>query len=131
WEPLRFSSLRAQVIETRNKMRKTHLSPTIAGSVREFFANLRELLRTANAKALEVEEMVLGVQRKFAEEMGWSLSPPMTFSLDTYLARIARAEQGYRSQFGAVGVLTKDRWRLMESFFEPVVSKSREIFSAA
>src|SRR4029434_3362195 len=82
-------------------------------------------------QALEVEKMVLGVQRKFAEEMGWSLSPPMTFSLDTYLAELERAEQAYRSQFGALAVLTKDRWTLMERFFETVVSKSREIFSAA
>ncbi len=75
--------------------------------------------------------MVLGVQRRFAEELGWSLSPPMTFSLDTYLAELERAEQAYKSQFGALAVLTRDRWTLMERFFETVVSKSREIFSAA
>src|SRR4029434_24095 len=82
-------------------------------------------------QALEVEKMFRGVQRKFAEEMGWSLSPPMTFSLDTYLAELERAEQAYRSQFGALAVLTRDRWTLMERFFETVVAKSREIFAAA
>jgi len=128
---LRVSALRAQVIATRNKMRKTQLSPTISSAVREYFANLRELLRGANAKVLEVEQMVLGVQRRFAEELGWSLSPPMTFSLDTYIAELERAEQAYKSQFGAFAVLTRDRWTLMERFFETVVSKSREIFSAA
>ncbi|MGE5714314.1 MAG: GTPase, partial [Betaproteobacteria bacterium] len=128
---LRVSTLRAQVIATRNKMRKSQLSPTISSAVREYFANLRELLRVANAKALEVEQMVLGVQRRFAEELGWSLSPPMTFSLDTYIAELERAEQAYKSQFGAFAVLTRDRWTLMERFFETVVSKSREIFSAA
>jgi Dynamin family len=128
---LRVSTLRAQVLATRNKMRKTQLSPTISSAVREYFANLRELLRGANAKALEVEQMVLGVQRRFAEELGWSLSPPMTFSLDTYIAELERAEQAYKSQFGAFAVLTRDRWTLMERFFETVVSKSREIFSAA
>ena len=128
---LRVSTLRAQVIATRNKMRKSQLSPTISSAVREYFANLRELLRGANAKALEVEQMVLGVQRRFAEELGWSLSPPMTFSLDTYIAELERAEQAYKSQFGAFAVLTRDRWTLMERFFETVVSKSREIFSAA
>ncbi len=128
---LRVSTLRAQVIATRNKMRKSQLSPTISSAVREYFTNLRELLRAANTKALEVEQMVLGVQRRFAEELGWSLSPPMTFSLDTYIAELERAEQAYRSQFGAFAVLTRDRWTLMERFFETVVSKSREIFSAA
>jgi hypothetical protein len=128
---LRVSTLRAQVIATRNKMRKSQLSPTISSAVREYFTNLRGLLRAANTKALEVEQMVLGVQRRFAEELGWSLSPPMTFSLDTYIAELERAEQAYKSQFGAFAVLTRDRWTLMERFFETVVSKSREIFSAA
>ena len=129
--PLRVSTLRTQVLATRNTMKKSQLSPAISGAVRDYFGNLRELLRDANAKALEIEQMVLGVQRRFAEELGWSLSPPMTFSLDTYIADLERAEAAYRSQFGAFAVLTRDRWTLMERFFETVVAKSREIFSAA
>ena len=129
--PLRVTTLRAQVLATRNTMKKTQLSPTITAAVREYFFSLRDLLRDANAKALEVEQMILGVQRRFAEELGWSLSPPMQFSLDTYIAELERAEQAYRSQFGALAVLTRDRWTLMERFFETVVAKSREIFAAA
>jgi len=99
--------------------------------VKAYFAGLREMLRSANAKTLEIEQMVIGVQRRFAEELGWSLSPPMTFSLDTYIADVERAEAAYRSQFGALAVLTTDKWALMQRFFDTVVSKSREIFSAA
>ena len=129
--PLRVSALRAQVLATRATIKKSALSPAITGAVREYFTNVRELLRDANSRAMEVEQMVLGVQRRFAEELGWSLSPPMTFSLDTYIAELERAEQAYRSQFGAFAVLTRDRWTLMERFFETVVAKSREIFAAA
>ena len=129
--PLRVNALRAQVLETRNTMKKSQLSTSITGAVKEYFSKLREMLREANALALEVEQMVLGVQRRFAEELGWSLSPPMQFSLDTYIAELERAEQAYRSQFGAFAVLTRDRWSLMERFFETVVAKSREIFAAA
>ena len=89
------------------------------------------MLREANAKILEIEQMVIGVQRRFAEELGWSLSPPMSFSLDTYIAEVERAEEAYRSQFGALAVLTTDKWALMQRFFDTVVSKSREVFSAA
>jgi hypothetical protein len=129
--PLRVSALRAQVLATRATIKKSALSPAITSAVREYFTNVRELLRDANSRAMEVEQMVLGVQRRFAEELGWSLSPPMTFSLDTYIAELERAEQAYRSQFGAFAVLTRDRWTLMERFFETVVAKSREIFAAA
>jgi hypothetical protein len=129
--PLRVSSLRAQVLATRSTMKKSALSPAISAAVRDYFASVRQLLRDSNALAMEVEQMVLGVQRRFAEELGWSLSPPMTFSLDTYIADLERADQAYRSQFGAFAVLTRDRWTLMERFFETVVTKSREIFAAA
>jgi hypothetical protein len=131
FEPLRVSALRAQVLETRNVMKKSQLSTSISGAVRDYFDKLREQLRSANARAMEVEQMVLGVQRRFAEELGWSLSPPMTFSLETYIADLERAEQAYRSQFGPLAVLTRDRWTLMERFFETVVAKSRDIFAAA
>jgi len=129
--PLRVVTLREQVLKARNKMKRSQLSPAITAAVREYFDALRELLREANARALEVEQMVIGVQRRFAEELGWSLSPPMAFSLEVYIAELERAEQAYRSQFGPLAVLTRDRWTLMERFFETVVAKSREVFSAA
>jgi predicted GTPase len=131
FRPLRVSALRAQVLETRSRMKSSQLSPQLSRAVRDYFAALRSLLRSANAKTLEIEQMVLGVQRRFAEELGWSLSPPMTFSLETYIAELERAEAAYKSQFGALAVLTTDKWALMERFFDTVVSKSREIFSAA
>src|SRR5512137_829441 len=131
FKPLRVSALREHVLKTRSRMKRSQLSAQLSSSVKAYFAGLREMLRSANAKTLEIEQMVIGVQRRFAEELGWSVSPPMSFSLDTYLAELERAEDAYRSQFGALAVLTTDKWALMQRFFDTVVSKSREIFSAA
>ena len=128
---LRLETLRGRVYEARERMRKSRLTPQFFTAVKEYFHSLRELLRNANAKLMEVEQMVLGVQRKFAEELGWAVSPPMPFSLDTYIAELERAEAAYRTHFGAMAVLTRDKWALIERFFDTVVSKSREIFSAA
>ncbi len=128
---LRVAALREQVIATRDRMKKSKLSPQLSIAVREYFSSLRDLFRTANVRMLEIEQMVLGVQRRFAEDLGWSLSPPMSFSLDTYIADLERAEHAYKSQFGTLAVLTTEKWRLMERFFDTVVSKSREIFAAA
>ncbi|MFN9028769.1 MAG: dynamin family protein [Betaproteobacteria bacterium] len=128
---LRLEALRGRVYETRERMRKSRLTPQFFGAVKDFFASLSELLRTSNTKLLEIEQMVLGVQRKFAEDLGWSLSPPMPFSLDTYIAELERAEAAYKTHFGALAVLTRDKWALIERFFDTVVSKSREIFSSA
>lgn len=128
---LRLEALRGRVFEARERMRKSRLTPQFFGAVKDYFASLRELLRAANTKLLEIEQMVLGVQRRFAEDLGWSLSPPMPFSLDTYIAELERAEAAYKTHFGALAVLTRDKWSLIERFFDTVVSKSREIFSSA
>jgi hypothetical protein len=128
---LRLQSLRTAVMATRDRMRKVRLTPGFMSAVKEYFANLREMFRRANASLAEIERMVLGVQRRFAEDTGWSIPPPMTFSLDTYLAEIDRVEAAYEGHFGTIAVLTRDKWSLIERFFETVVGKSRTIFSAA
>ncbi len=131
YEPLRLESLRGRVLEARERMRKSRLTPQFLSAVKDYFAQLRDLLRASSAKLLEIEQMVLGVQRRFAEELGWSTPPPMPFSLDTYVAELERAEAAYRNHFGALAVLTRDKWALIERFFDTVVSKSREVFAAA
>jgi hypothetical protein len=129
--PLRLDSLRGRVLEARERMRKVRLTPQFFAAVKDYFGQVRDLLRQSNAKLLEIEQMVLGVQRRFAEDLGWSLSPPMPFALDTYLAELERAEAAYKNHFGALAVLTRDKWSLIERFFDTVVSKSREVFAAA
>ncbi|HEX4597431.1 MAG TPA: dynamin family protein [Burkholderiaceae bacterium] len=128
---LRLQSLRTAVLATRDRMRKVRLTPQFMGVVKDYFAAIREMIRRANATLAEIERMVLGVQHRFAEETGWSLPPPMTFTLDTYLGEIDRVEAAYVSHFGALSVLTRDKWSLIERFFETVVGKSRNVFSAA
>jgi hypothetical protein len=128
---LRLQALRTAVMTTRDRMRKVRLTPQFMTAVREYFASIREMIRRANASLAEIERMVLGVQRRFAEETGWSMQPPMTFTLDTYMAEISRVETAYESHFGTLSVLTRDKWSLIERFFETVVGKSRTIFSAA
>ena len=131
YAPLRLDSLRARVLEARERMRKVRLTPQFFAAVKDYFGRVRDLVRQSNAKLLEIEQMVLGVQRRFAEDLGWSLSPPMPFALDTYLAELERAEAAYKNHFGALAVLTRDKWALIERFFDTVVSKSREVFAAA
>ena len=128
---LRLQALRSAVMATRDRMRKVRLTPQFMTAVREYFANLRELVRRASASLAEIERMVLGVQRRFAEDTGWSIQAPMSFTLDTYMAEIDRVQAAYESHFGTLSVLTRDKWSLIERFFETVVGKSRNIFSAA
>jgi DNA repair exonuclease SbcCD ATPase subunit len=128
---VRLDALRACVLETRERLRKTRLSPQFVGVTREYFEQLRVLLRKSSGAMAEIERMMLGVQRLFAEQVGWSLPPPMSFSLETYVAEVDRLEAAYRNHFGTIALLTRDKWSLIERFFDTVVVKSRSIFAAA
>jgi DNA repair exonuclease SbcCD ATPase subunit len=128
---LRLDALRGCVLDTRERLRKARLSPQFVVVTRDYFESLRALLRKASTATAEIERMMIGVQRLFAEQVGWSLPPPMRFSLETYVAEIDRLEAGYRNHFGTLALLTRDKWSLIERFFDTVVVKSRSIFSAA
>jgi hypothetical protein len=128
---VRLDALRSCVLATRERLRKARLTPQFVGVTRDYFAQMRELLRKSSAGMAEIERMMLGVQRNFAEQVGWSLPPPMSFSLDTYVADVDRLEEGYRGHFGTFELLTRDKWSLIERFFDTVVVQSRSIFAAA
>jgi hypothetical protein len=128
---VRLEALRNSVLDTRERLRKARLTPQFVSITKDYFAQLRDLLRKANAGMAEIERMMIAVQRSFAEQVGWSLPPPMSFTLDTYVAEIDRLEEAYRNHFGALAMLTRDKWSLIERFFDTVVAKSRSIFAAA
>lgn len=129
--PLSHATLRATLETTRERMRKVRLTPQFYTSVKEYFADLYGHLRDAGEKIGEIEKMVIGVQQKFAAELGWSLPPPMSFSLDKYRGELEQIERAARSHFGAFVVITRDKWSLIERFFETVVGRTRDIFSTA
>jgi uncharacterized protein YdcH (DUF465 family) len=128
---VRLDALRTSVMATRERLRKSRLTPQFTGITRDYFAQLRGLLRKGSAGMAEIERMILGVQRTFAEQVGWSLPPPMRFDLETYVAEIDQLEEIYRNHFGTLTLLTRDKWSLIERFFDTVVVRSRSIFAAA
>jgi hypothetical protein len=130
YAPVRLEALRSVVLDTREKMRKARLTPQFVSVTREYFDSLRTLLRKSSATMAEIEKMMIGVQRTFAEQVGWSLPPPMSFSLDLYVGEVDRLEAAYRNHFGTLAMLTRDKWSLIERFFDTVVVKSRSIFAA-
>ena len=128
---LKRDGLRELVTETKERMRKSWLPSTFAAIVAAYFDELRRRLRQVNERLVEMERMIAGVQSSFGQELGWSLAPPMPFSLETYVVELDRMEQLSRAQFGTFVVLTRGRWALVERFLETVVARSRDLLVAA
>jgi len=129
--PLKRDALREAVEKARERMHAAWLPTAFAPIIAGYFDGLRDAIRQANARIAEMEKLMVGVQAGFAQELGWSLAAPMAFSIDSYLAEVDRLQEAAKAQFGAVAVLTRGRWGLIERFLESVVGKSRDIFVAA
>ncbi len=128
---LKRDALRAQAIDTRDRMRKVWLPTKFPAIVAEYFEGLRVHIRQVDERIAEMEKMVIGVQQTFAQELGWSLPAPMSFSINSYIGELNRMEEASKVQFSAFVVLTRGKWGLIERFLETVVSKSRDLFVAA
>jgi len=129
--PLKRDVLRDSAGKARERMHAAWLPTAFAPIIAEYFDGLRDAIRQSNARIAEMEKMMIGVQGSFAQELGWSLVAPMTFSIDSYLAEVDRLQEAAKVQFGTFVALTQGKWGLIERFLETVVAKSRDIFVAA
>ena len=128
---LKRDALRGLATETRERMHSAWLPNKFPTIIAVYFDGLRECFRQANERIAEMEKMIIGVQGNFAEELGWKLAPPMTFSIDSYLSELDRMQEVTTGQFGTFTVLTSSRWQLIERFLDTVVAKSRDLLVAA
>jgi GTPase Era involved in 16S rRNA processing len=128
---LKRDGLRQLAVDTKERMRKAWLPSAFAAIIAEYFDVLRQRLRQVDERMVEMEKMVAGVQSSFAQELGWSLTPPMPFAVDSYRKELDRMHELSKAQFGTLIVLTHGKWGLIERFLETVVARSRDLLIAA
>ena len=128
---LRSDAVHRLAQDTQERMRSARLSHQLQAIARGHFNDLRVRLRQGGSGLVEIERMVSGVQRSFAEQLGWSLPPPMQFSLDAYVAEIDRLEGAYAGHFKPLALFTREQRAFVDWFFETVVRKSSGIVAGA
>jgi hypothetical protein len=112
-------------------METARFATGMRGPVREFFDEARANLNASNAKIGEIAAMMDTMYKRFADEHGLTLAPPMGLSLDRYQAEIDRIEGIYLKQFGTATLLITSRGTLLQRFFDSIASRVRRTFRAA
>jgi hypothetical protein len=120
-----------QIEEVRDAMESVRFATGVRTPVREFFEEARGNLYRSNAKIAEIAEMIDTMYKRFADEHGLALAPPMGLSLDRYQAEIDRIEGIYLKQFGTTTLLITSRGTLLQRFFDSIASRVRRTFRAA
>ena len=79
----------------------------------------------------EVSTMMTAMYRTFSSEHGLTLGAPIGFSVRRYLDELDRVEALQKRQFGALSLVTTEKWALMRRFFESVAARIREVYELA
>ncbi|GAB3412457.1 dynamin family protein [Massilia agilis] len=120
-----------QIDTVRAAMESARFATGTRAPVRAFFEEARGNLYASNAKIAEIAAMIETMYKRFADEHGLSLAPPIGLSLDRYQAEIDRIEGIYLKQFGTATLLITSRGTLLQRFFDSIASRVRRTFRAA
>ena len=115
----------------REEMRRSRFFTGVREAVRQYFERIRSRLDAADAKTVEIAEMMGVMYRRFSNEHGLTLALPMPFSLQRYRDEIAAIEEIYNKTFSTATLITTSRVTLMEKFFDTIASRVRTCFKAA
>lgn len=123
--------IQGQIEDVRDAMESARFATGMRGPVREFFQQARDNLERSNAKIGEISAMMDTMYKRFSDEHGLALPPPLTLSLERYLSEIDRIEGIYQKQFGTATLLITSRGTLLQRFFDSIASRVRRTFRAA
>ena len=117
---------------TREKMDEASFSKSLSGAMRKFFEVARENLTKSDAEIAEILVMMESVYKKFSVEHGLKLGTPTSFALSRYLKEINRLDQWCDTHLNtAVLLLTHDKRRVTQKFFDEVAVQIRRAFERA
>lgn len=123
--------VRDDIEQVREEMQRSRFFTGVREAVRQYFERIRASLDAADAKTVEIADMMGVMYRRFSNEHGLTLAMPMPFSLQRYRDEVAAIEAIYARQFGTATLLTTSRVVLMEKFFDTIASRVRTCFKAA
>lgn len=129
---LGMEALKAQVIQTRERMISASFTKNIRDAMEDFFTGLKQAMAQSDKQIEEIKKMMDAMYEKFAEEHGLREVTPPLFSTLRYQKEIAKLERAYKEQFDtALNMLTNEKMTLTSKFFETLASRVIHVYEVA
>ncbi|MEZ5658961.1 MAG: dynamin family protein [Burkholderiaceae bacterium] len=123
--------LKRHARESRDMMSTSRLSYGLSEGMTHLFRKVQADMTSADEIVREIGAMMGAMYRTFSQDHGLKLGSPLNFSMKRFRAEIEDIEALYRAQFGAISMVTTEKWSLMRRFFEMIVLRVREIYRVA
>lgn len=121
-------SLRRHVREAREEMRASNFSSGLRTGMDSLITAARADFGETGRLAGEVGTLMSAMYKSFAAQHGLSLGSPILFSMKRYVAELDRIEALQRRHFGAISLVTTEKWALMRRFFESVAARIKALY---
>jgi len=124
-------SLKRHVRGARETMRASNFSIGLREGMESLLAASRADFEHVATLVDEIASLMAAMYRSFGTEHGLRLGAPMLFSVRRYLDELDRVEALHRRQFGALTLVTTEKWALTRRFFESVAARIKEVYDLA
>ena len=112
-------------------MRASSLSIGLSQGMNSLLMAVQTDFRTLSDHVVEVQAMMTAMYASFNREHGLVLGTPAAFSVRPLIEELERIEALHRQQFGALSLVTTEKWALTRRFFESVAVRLRDVYERA
>ncbi len=124
-------SLRRHVRLSREAMRASNFSTGLRTGMDSLVGSVRADFAEANRLCGEIGTLMSAMYKTFSSQHGLALGAPLLFSMKRYVDELDRIEALQRRQFGALTLVTTEKWALMRRYFESVAIRIKAVYESA
>jgi hypothetical protein len=123
--------LKRHVRAARQKMRESKLSLGLRDGMSSLLRDARADFERLSTHLEEVQALMTAMYGSFGREHGLALGQPLPFSPLPFVAELDRIEALQERHFGAMSLVTTEKWALTRRFFESVAVRIRDVYDDA
>jgi len=123
--------LKGHVRDARHQMRESKLSLGLRDGMTQLLESARGDFMKLDAHVDEVSALMSAMYAGFNREHSLTLGAPMPFTTRPFVADLERIESLYDRHFGALSLVTTEKWALTRRFFESVAVRIRDVYEKA
>jgi hypothetical protein len=123
--------LKRHVRGARQRMRESKLSVGLRDGMASLLVDARADFSRLASHVDEVQTLMTAMYGSFNREHGLTLGQPLPFSTRPFVVELDRIEALHDRHFGALSLVTTEKWALTRRFFESVAVRIRDVYEKA
>lgn len=130
-QTVRLGRLKLHVRDARQRMKESRLSSGLRGGMDGLIEAASRDFEALSRQVDEVQSLMAAMYSSFGREHGLTLGAPATFSLKRFVQELDRLKVYQHRHFGALSLVTTEKWALTRRFFETVAVRLRAVYELA